>query len=123
MSFSQNDIRALVLITGSKEPMNPRALLAELGLRRETVSRLITHLVEVGLVERSGREVVLAGTPPAEAFKKLYFSHRASPLHKILSLRRVELLARLDRTPRRLEALAMETGIPGDTLYGYLKCH
>jgi len=121
MPLSQNDIRALVLITGSKEPVNPRTLQAELGLRRETVSRLITHLVEIGLAERRGREVVLAGTPPAEAFKKLYFSHRASPLHKILSLRRVELLARLDRTPKSLEALAMETGIPGDTLYGYLK--
>jgi hypothetical protein len=121
MSFSQNDVRALVLITGSKEPVNPCTLQAELGLRRETVSRLITHLVEMGLAERSGREVVLAGTPPAEAFKRLYFSHRASPLHKILSLRRVELLARLDRTPRSLEALAMEMGIPSDTLYGYLK--
>jgi len=119
--LSQNDIRALVLVTGSKVPINPRALQAELGLRRETVSRLITHLVEIGLAERSGREVVLAGTPPAEAFKRLYFSHRASPLHKILSLRRVELLARLDWTPKSLEALALETGIPGDTLYGYLK--
>ena len=89
MSFTQNDVRALILITGSREPVNPRALQAELGLRRETVSRLITHLVEMGLAERSGREVVLADTPPAEAFKRLYFSHRASPLHKILSLRRV----------------------------------
>ncbi len=121
MPLSQNDIRALVLITGSKEPVNPGALQEELGLRRETVSRLITHLVEMGLAERRGREVVLAGTPPAEAFKKLYFSHRASPLHKILSLRRMELLARLDRTPKSLEALAAETSIPGDTLYGYLK--
>jgi hypothetical protein len=121
MPSSQNDIRALVLITGAKEPMNPRTLQAELGLRRETVSRLITHLVRMGLAERRGHEVVLAGTPPAEAFKRLYFSHRASPLHKILSLRRVELLARLDRTPRSLETLALETGIPSDTLYGYLK--
>ena len=119
--MSENDIRALVLIAGPEGPMNPRVLLAELGLRRETVSRLLTHLVEKGLVERRGREVILAGTPPAEAFKKLYFSHRASPLHKILSLRRVELLARLEQTPKSLEALAMETGIPSDTLYGYLK--
>jgi len=33
----------------------------------------------------------------------------------------VELLARLDRTPRSLETLTVETGIPCDTLYGYLK--
>lgn len=121
MHFSQNDIRALTLITGSKEPVNSGALLAELGLRRETVSRLITHLVKRGLVERRGREAILAGSSPAEAFKRLYFSHRASPLHKILSLHRVELLTRLDQTPRSLEALAAETGIPSDTLYGYLK--
>jgi DNA-binding transcriptional ArsR family regulator len=121
MPLSENDIRALVLIAGSEEPVNPGALLAELGLRRETVSRLLTHLVKKGLVERRGREVVLAGTPPAEAFKKLYYSHRASPLQKILSLGRVELLARLDQVPRSLEDLAMETGIPADTLYGYLR--
>jgi hypothetical protein len=101
--------------------VNPGKLLEELGLRRETVSRLLTHLVEKGLVEREGREVVMAGTPPSEAFKKLYYSHRASPLQKILSLRRMGLLARLDRTPKSLEALAVETCIPGDTLYGYLK--
>lgn len=101
--------------------MNPPTLQAELGLRRETVSRLITHLVQMGLVERRGREAMLAGTPPAEAFKRLYFSHRASPLHKLLSLRRVELIAKLDQTPRSLESLAAETNIPSDTLYGYLK--
>jgi hypothetical protein len=33
MPLSQNDIRALVLITGSKEPMNPRTLQAELAVR------------------------------------------------------------------------------------------
>jgi predicted transcriptional regulator len=121
MPFSQNDIRALVLITGSREPMNPGAIQSELRLRRETISRLITHLVEKGLVERHGREASLAGTPPAEAFKRLYFSHRASPLHKVLYLGRVELLSRLDQTPKSLEALAAETGIPSDTLYVYLK--
>ncbi len=119
--MSENDIRALVLVAGSEEPMNPSVLLAELGLRRETVSRLLTHLVETGLAERRGREVVLAGTPPAEAFKILYFSHRASPLQKVLSLRRIELLSKLDQISKSLATLARETGIPGDTLYGYLK--
>ncbi len=121
MPLSQNDIRALVLIAGSERPVDPRTLREELGLQRETVSRLITHLVQMGLVERSGGETILADTHPAEAFKRLYFSHRATPLHKILSLQRVELLGRLDQIPRSLDALALETGIPADTLYGYLK--
>jgi len=73
MHLSQNDILALVLITGSKEPMNSSALQAELDLRRETVSRLITHPME--------------------------------------------LLAKLDRTPRSLEALVVETSILCDTLF------
>ena len=121
MRLSESEIRTLVLIAGSEEPMNPRVLLAELGLRRETVSRLLTHLVEKGLVERRGREIILASTHPAEAFKKLYYNHRASPLQKVLSLRRMELLAGLDQIPKSLDALARETGIPCDTLYGYLK--
>jgi predicted transcriptional regulator len=121
MPLSKNDIRALALIVGSGEPINSRILQEELGFRRETVSRLLTHLVDQGLVERKGREVVPACTPPAEAFKKLYYSHRASPLQYILSLRRVKLLARLDQTPKSLEALVTETGISSDTLYGYLK--
>lgn len=121
MRLRKNDIQALAFIAGSKEPVNSRSLLAELGLRRETVSRLLTHLEEQGLVERKGREVILADTPPAEAFKRLYYSHRASPLQKILSLRKMELLARLDQPPKSLEALAKETSISGDTLYGYLK--
>ena len=54
MRLSENDIRALVLIAVSEEPVNPGRLLEELGLRRETVSRLLTHLVEKGLVEREG---------------------------------------------------------------------
>jgi hypothetical protein len=121
MRFSQNDVRALTFIAGSEDPVNPSTLREEFGLRRETISRLLTHLVDMGLVERSGREAILAATLPAEAFKKLYYSHRASPLQKILSLRRVELLSRLDQTPKSLEALVKETGMPGDTLYGYLK--
>jgi len=48
MPLSQNDLRALILIAGSREPMNPSTLQAELGVRRETVSRLITHLVKMG---------------------------------------------------------------------------
>jgi CRP-like cAMP-binding protein len=79
MPLSKNDIRALSLIAGSEEPVNPRILLEELGFRRETLSRLLTHLEKQGLVERRGREATLAGTPTAEAFKKLYYSHRASP--------------------------------------------
>ena len=72
-------------------------------------------------MERAGGEILLAGTPPAEAFKRLYYSHRASPLPEILSGRRVELLSRLGQSPRSLETLAEETGISSDTVYYYLQ--
>jgi hypothetical protein len=48
MRFSGNDIRALVPIAGSEEPINPHILLAELGFLRKTVSRLLTHLEKQG---------------------------------------------------------------------------
>ena len=121
MRLSENEIVALVLITRSLEPVHPRGLQKELGLRSESVSRIITSLQDIGLVEREGGEILLAGTPPAEAFKRLYYSHRASPLPEILSGRRVELLSRLGQSPRSLETLAEETGISSDTVYYYLQ--
>jgi len=121
MRLSENEIRALVLITRSEVPVHPHDLYEELGLQSESVSRIITRLKDKGLVERAGGEILLAGTPPAEAFKRLYYSHRASPLPEILSGRRVELLSRLGQSPRSLEALAEETDISSDTVYYYLQ--
>jgi len=121
MRLSKNEIRALVLITRSEVPVHPPDLHEVLGLRSESVSRIITSLQDIGLVERAGGKILLAGTPPAEAFKRLYYSHRASPLQEILSGRRVELLSRLGQSPRSLEALAEETGISSDTVYYYLQ--
>lgn len=100
--------------------MHPHDLL-EIGLKRETVSRIITRLQNKGLVERKGGEIVLARTPPAEAFKKLYYAHRAAPLQDLLSDKKVELLSKHDHNPKNLEVLAGETGIPSDTVYYYLK--
>lgn len=50
MPFSDNNIRALTFIAGSEEPVNLGRLQKELGLRRETVSRIQNHLVEKGLI-------------------------------------------------------------------------
>ena len=100
MRLSENEIRALVLITRSEVPVHPHDLHEVLGLRSESVSRIITHLQDIGLVERAGGEILLAGTPLAEAFKRLYYSHRASPLQEILSGRRVEFLSRLGQKPQ-----------------------
>lgn len=121
MRLSENEVRALILITRSQEPVHPHALQRELGLLKGSVSRIITGLQDIGLVERAGGEILLAGTPPAEAFKRLYYSHRASPLPEILSGRRVELLYRLDSQPKSLETLAGVTGISSDTVYYYLQ--
>ncbi len=120
MHLSKNEVYALISITKSETPMHPHDLL-ELGLQRETISRIITHLQEKGLAERKSGEIVLARTPPAEAFKRLYYTHRAAPLQDLLSDRKVELLSRLDHSPKSLETLARETGIPSDTIYYYLK--
>ncbi len=121
MRLSENEISALIIITRSGEPVHPGDLQKELGILKGSVSRIITGLQDKGLAERAGGEIVLARMPPAEVFKRLYYSHRASPLQEILSGRRVELLSRLDSSQKSLEALAGETGISSDTIYYYLQ--
>ena len=121
MHLRENEVRALILITRSLESMHPSGLQKEMGLLKGSVSRIITSLQDIGLVERAGGQILLASTPPAEAFKRLFYSHRASPLPEILSGQRVILLSRLGQSPRSLESLAAETGISNDTVYYYLQ--
>ncbi len=120
MYLSKNEIRALVFITSSKVPVHTRDIMG-LSLRRETVYRIITRLKKKGLVERQDGEIVLAGTSPAEAFKKLYSAHRASPFPNLLADGRVELLSKLDDRLKSVEDLAEELGIPSETIYYYLQ--
>lgn len=121
MHLKENEVRVLMQITRSLEPVHPGDLQKELSLLKGSVSRIITRLQDIGLVERSKGQIVLAGTPPAEAFKRLYYTHRASPLPEVLSGQRMELLSRLDQRLMNLEALAEETGISSDTIYFYLR--
>jgi predicted transcriptional regulator len=121
LSLSENEVRTLIIITRPQEPVHPCTIQKELGLLKGSVSRIITSLQDKGLIERAGGDILLAGTPPAEAFKRLYYTHRSSPLPEILSGRRVELLSRLDSFQKSLETLAGETGISSDTVYYYLQ--
>ena len=75
MRLSENEVHALILITRSQEPVHPHALQKELSLLKGSISRIITGLQDIGLVERTGGEILLASTPPADAFKRLYYSH------------------------------------------------
>jgi predicted transcriptional regulator len=118
--LSQSEIRALVFITSSKGPVHTRDIMG-LNLRRETVYRVISRLKKKGLVERQDGEIVLARTSPAEAFKKLYSAHRASPFLNLLADGRVELLSKLDDRQKSVEKLAEEMGIPSETIYYYLR--
>lgn len=120
MRLSENEVRALIILTRSQGPVHPGDLRKELGLLKSSVSRIITRLQDIGLVERAGGEIVLAGMPSAEAFKQLYFAHRASPLEEMLSGQRVELLSRLNNSQKSLDDLAGETGIPSKTIDYYL---
>ncbi len=119
--MSESEIRELMLIAGSEKPLRSGDLSKALNLRPESLSRVITDLVNKGLLARERKEIVLARTPAAESFKRLYFSHRASPLHLLLADRRADLLSRIDDEQRSIDALENETGIPKKTIYRYLK--
>jgi len=121
MRLSENEVEALVQVTGSENTIYPRDLSQDFGIRPETVSRIAASLKEKGLLEKEDHRIVLAEASPAESFKRLYYNHRASPFHLILADRRVDLLYRLDQNPKSVEMLSKETGIPSKTIYYYLK--
>lgn len=121
MRLSESEIEALMLVAGSEKPLRPGGLSSTLNLRPESLSRVITDLVNKDLLEREGKEIALARTPAAESFKRLYFSHRASPLHHLLADRRADLLSRIDGGQKSADVLEKETGIPKKTVYRYLK--
>jgi predicted transcriptional regulator len=121
MRLSESEIKALVFVAGSEQALHPGDLSRALNLHPDTLSRLVTGLVDKGLLERDGTDIAMAGTPAAEAFKKLYFAHRASPFPLLFADRRVDLLARIDEGQKSVEMLEKETGIPRKTIYRYLK--
>jgi len=121
MRLSESAIKALVLVAGSKQALHPGDLSQALNIHPDTLSRLLTDLVGKGLLERDGKDIALAKTPPAEAFKKLYFSHRASPFALLFADRRVDLLSRIESGQKSVEMLEEEAGIPRKTIYRYLK--
>jgi predicted transcriptional regulator len=59
--------------------------------------------------------------PPAEAFKKLYYSRRASPYHLLMADRRVDLLAILNGKPKSVAVLVEQIDIKDSTIYLYLE--
>ena len=121
MRFSESEIEALILVAGSKQALHPRDLSHALNLRPETTSRVVTGLVNKGLLEREGKEIALARTPVAESFKRLYFTHRVSPLPLLVADKRVDLLYNMKNAPQSAKALEKETNIPKKTIYRYLK--
>lgn len=121
MHLKKSEIGVLIYILNSGGVTQPRDIAREFGLRLETVSRILSHLEYAGLVRREGRSIALAKSEPAESFKRLYYTRRASPLADILRGRRITLIAALDRDPKSVSELSAETGIPAKTLYFYLK--
>jgi hypothetical protein len=120
MRLNRNEIKALLLITSSERPFRPLDIISSLGLRRGSVSRIITNLRDKGLIDRENSRIVLAKAPPTESFKRLYYAHRASPFQLLLADRRIELLSRLDQSTKSAKELHAETGIPLKTVYYYL---
>lgn len=121
MWLSESEIETLMLIARAEQALHPADLSMALNLRPETLSRIVTHLVNKGLLERKDREIALARTPAAEAFKRLYFAHRASPFSLLFADRRIDLLSRIESEQKSVQVLEEETAIPKKTIYRYLK--
>lgn len=87
----------------------------------KTISRLLTHLVEQGLAERGGVKSFLL--PPLRQRPSSGSTSLTGPLPCIRSspFAGWSCLPVWARPPRAWTLLAEKTGIPSDTLYGYLK--
>lgn len=120
MRLSQNEIKALLLITSSERMLLPRDITNLLGLQRGSVSRIITNLRDKGLVDREDSGIVLAKAHPADSFKRLYYAHRASPFQLLLADGRIELLSSLDHSTKSAKELHEQAAIPLKTVYYYL---
>jgi len=121
MRLNKNEIKTLLYITSSQSAVHPQDLINDLGVQRGSVSRIITHLNEKGLVDREDNKLVLSESKPAESFKRLYYAHRASPFQILLADGRIDLISRLAKDPKSIKELQRETGIPLKTLYYYLQ--
>ena len=120
MRLSQNEIKALLLITSSERMLLPRDITNLLGLQRGSVSRIITNLRDKGLVDREDSGIVLAKAHPADSFKRLYYAHRVSPFQLLLADGRIELLSSLDHSTKSAKELHEQAAIPLKTVYYYL---
>ena len=120
MRLNRNEIKALLLITSSESVLRPLDINAHLGLRRGSVSRIITNLRDKGLVDRENSGIVLAKAHPADSFKRLYYAHRVSPFQLLLADGRIELLSSLDHSTKSAKELHEQAAIPLKTVYYYL---
>lgn len=120
MRLSRNEIKVLILIISSERVLRPLDILTSLSLQRKSVFRIIANLKDKGLIDRDGSGIVLAKTPPADSFKRLYYVYRASPFLLILAEGRLELLSCLNQSAKSVKELHEETSIPLKTVYYYL---
>lgn len=122
MKLSKKEIRLLILLAQSKKPLPPRDVAVAIDVEYSSIYNILYRLERKGLADRdkSGR-VLLSITPQAESFKRLYYAHQSSPLDRIITGRKLELLLNLDQNPKTADELQENTKIPISTIYYYLK--
>lgn len=121
MKMTNYEVKTLCLTADSENTLSSKNISRMLGIRQDSVSRIITRLEKKGLVERSDNGVILTNTLQAECFKKLYYKHRTSPFEKILSDQRMNFLSQIDSKPKSVEDITKEISISNRTIYNYLK--
>ena len=120
MQLSMNEIKALVILTNSKESVSPRSLSDELGTKSNSIYKIIASLEKKGLVRRFDSGIGLSITPESEYFKKFCYAHKTAPLEYIIAGRRMELISSLDNEFKTVNALNKLTKIPIKTIYFYM---
>ena len=121
MKLTNHEVKTLCLTAYAENTLSSKNLSQMLGIRQDSTSRIITRLEKKGLIERSDKGVILTNTPQAESFKKLYYKHRTSPFDKILADQRMNLLSKINSTPKSVEEINKDISISKRTIYNYIK--
>jgi len=120
MRLSENEVRLLIEVVRSEGALEPNDLAAALKIKVTSIYKIINRLEHKGLIDKEFSRIILSISQQAQSFKKLYYTHHTSPFERVLVGERINLLFSINRTPKSVEELSSESGIPKSSVYYFL---